>query len=241
MESIEYDIVAIKQNTSECMQTAGTQLISYFDPNITVQEVLDQVPIYIDEKGEKIGTSPGHLASFFASRGYKTTAHIFDVELFDISWSGITENEVIDNLVKRQEYIPTNSWLSKYHHILAAGWQLYVKEGGKFSFPALSSKLLHDLLLQGPVMILVNSTYLNRQSKQLYLAETDKFSSDSLRGRSLTHAVIAAGYKDEKFLIVDPDPPEGVDQHRWIESDHILASIMAAQTESDNLIVSISK
>lgn len=241
MQPLEYDIKAIKQKTSECMQTAATQLISYFDPTISVQEVLDAVPVYVDERGEKIGTSPGHLASYFATRGYKTTTHMFDVELFDISWSNLSEVEVIDKLVKRQEYIPANSWLSKYHHILIEGWKVYVQAGGKFSFPSLSSKLLHELLLQGPVLVLVNSTYLNRHSKELYSQETDTFVPDSVRGRSLTHAVTAAGYKDGKFLIIDPDPPEGSEQHRWIESDHILASIMAAQTESDNFVVSVSR
>ena len=241
MQPIEYDIKAIKQNTSECMQTAATQLISYFDPSITVQEVLTEVPIYIDENSDKIGTSPGHLASFFASRGYKTKTHIFDVELFDISWSGLSANEVIENLVKRQEHIPANSWLAKYHHILVDGWKVYVQKGGTFTFPALSSKLLHDLLLDGPLLVMVNSTYLNRSSKELYSIEIDKFVKDSFKGRSLTHAVTAAGYKDGKFLIVDPDPPEGLEQHRWIESDHMLASVMAAQTESDNFVISVSK
>lgn len=241
MQPIQHDIQAIKQKTSECMQTAATQLISFYDKSITVEEVLKEVPIYIDENGDKIGTSPGHLASFFAARGYKTTTHIFDVELFDLSWSGLSNTEVINKLIKRQEYIPTNSWLAKYHHILVEGWQLYVQKGGTFGFPVLSSKLIHELLQEGPVLMMVNSTYLNRSSKQSYSTETDKFVDDDLQGRSLTHAVTAAGYKDGKFLIVDPDPPEGIEQHRWIESDHILASIMAAQTESDNFIISVSK
>jgi hypothetical protein len=241
MQPIEYDIKAIKQNTSECMQTAATQLISYYDSSITVQQVLTEVPIYIDENGDKIGTSPGHLASFFAARGYNTTTQIFDVELFDISWASLSDHEVIENLIKRQEYIPANSWLAKYHHILVEGWKLYVEKGGTFSFPELSSRLIYDLLLIGPVLMMVNSTYLNRSSKQLYSIETDKFVKDSIRGRSLTHAVTAAGYKDGKFLIIDPDPPEGIEQHRWIESDHVLASIMAAQTESDNFVISVSK
>ena len=241
MEPIEYDIIPIQQNTSECMQTAATQLISYFDSSISVQVVLDEVPVYIDERGEKIGTSPGHLASFFASRGYKTTTYIFDVELFDIGWAGVSESEVINNLVKRQAYIPDNSWLSKYHPILVDGWRLYVEKGGKFSFVGLNAKLVHSLLLKAPILVLVNSTYLNRASKQRYSIETDRFIPDSLRGRSVTHAVTVAGYKDNQFLIVDPDPPEGIDQHRWVESDHFLLSVMAAQTESDNLLISITQ
>lgn len=82
MSPIEYHIEAIKQKTSECMQAVATQVVSYFDPSITVEEVLQAVPVYI-ENGEKIGTSPGHLAAYFAQQGYQITTHMFDVELFD--------------------------------------------------------------------------------------------------------------------------------------------------------------
>ncbi len=240
MQPIEYEITAIKQKTSECMQTAATQLIAYYDPSITVIEVINKVPIYV-ENGEKIGTSPGHLASFLAAKGYTTTTHIFDVELFDLSWANLSPQEIIQELDERAAHIPQNSWLSKYSHVLIDGWKQYVEKGGLFDFPVLSSALLHQKLAEGPFMIMVNSTYLNRQSKERYNKASDSFDRDAIGGRSMTHAVTAAGYKDDKFLIVDPDPPRGTDQHRWVDSDHLIASIMSAQTESDNFIITIKK
>lgn len=240
MTPIEYPLKAIKQNTSECMQTAATQLLSFFDPSVDIKDVIKKVPIYI-ENGEKIGTPPGSLGTYFAKQGYQTTTYIFDVELFDRSWKNFTAEEVLVALRKRQEYIPKYSWLSKYHTVLVNSWEMYIKAGGKFSFQILSVKLLRDLLDTAPFILMVNSTYLNQDAKKSYHKDTDKLDPNAITGRSFTHAVTCAGYKENKFLIVDPDPPKGTEHHRWIEQDHLIASIMAAQTESDNLLMTIQK
>jgi|GEM_PF-1924825 len=240
MTSIEYDIKAIQQKTSECMQTSATQLLSFFDPTVKLEDVIKAVPLYI-ENGEKIGTSPGHLAAYFAQQGYKTTVYVFDVELFDRSWNDLSAPDVINKLKKRAEYIPTNSWLTAYKNILIDGWELFVKSGGGFIFPILSVGLLQKLLTKAPYLLMVNSTYLNHQAKSSYDKSSDKMIPDSLKGHSTTHAVICAGYRDDKFLIVDPDPPKGTNHHRWIEQDHLIASIMSAQTESDNLLIAIEQ
>lgn len=240
MQPIEYDINAIKQRSAECMQTAATQVISYFDDSIDVDTVIKDVPVYV-ENGEKIGTSPGHLASYFAKLGYKTSAYIFDLELFDRSWSDLPAQNIVEELHKRQKNIPINSWLSKYHHILVDGWELFANAGGTFKITPLSIHLLHVLLQEAPFLVTLNSTYLNNSAKQRYSIEGDKFIDDPISGRSLTHGVTCAGYRDGEFLIIDPDPPEGVDHHRWIKEDHLIASIMAAQTESDNLLICINK
>jgi len=240
MTSIEYDIKATKQKTSECMQTAATQLLTFFDPTVQLDDVINAVPLYI-ENGEKIGTSPGHLAAYFAQQGYKTTVYTFDVELFDCSWNDLTPAEVITQIKKRAEYIPSNSWLAAYKHVLIDGWELFVKSGGNFALPILSVELLYNLLANDPYLLMLNSTYLNHQAKSRYDKPSDKMIPDSLKGRSTTHTVVCAGYKDNKFLIVDPDPPKGINHHRWITQDHLIASIMSAQTESDNMLITIEK
>lgn len=240
MGPIEHKVTAIRQKTSECMQTSATQVLSFFDPSVTVEQVVASVPVHV-ENGEKVGTSPGHLVSYFAQQGYQTTSYIFDTELFDRSWENLSPEEVITALKERQPHIPDNAWLKKYHRILVSGWEVYAQAGGTFVFKPLSVKLMRQLLDNGPYLMMVNSTYLNQKPKQHYNKTTDTFDSDPIRGRSLTHGVTCAGYKDDRFLIVDPDPPEGIEQHRWIAQDHLIASIMAAQTESDNFLTSIVK
>lgn len=237
-EPIQHNVKAIKQNAAECMQTATAQMLSFLEPSvtITVADVIREVPVY-EENGEKIGTSPGHLASYIARHG-KTTVYTFDVELFDRTWSGLSSEQVVEKLRLRQQYIPSNSWLAKYAHILIDGWDAYAKAGGAFAFEPLSVQLLYKLLEVGPYILMVNSTYLNQSAKQMYHQEKDTFVDNDTQGRSLTHAVTCAGYKDGQFLIVDPDPPKGVDPYRWVAQDHLVASIMSAQTESDNLLIS---
>src|SRR6185312_12938489 len=128
MNPIYYPVMKIKQGTSECMQTSAAQLISFFDSNITVDEILQNVPVYV-ENGEKIGTAPEHLGAYLLSKGYKVTFYIFDVELFDPTWASLSPQEVLEALRARQAYIPENSWLAKYHHILIDGWKQYVEAG----------------------------------------------------------------------------------------------------------------
>ncbi len=241
MTPVEHAVRAIKQNTSECMQTAAAQMLSFYDNAIEPWQILAEVPVHLDTSGEKVGTSPGHLAAYCAQKGYVTTAYIFDVELFDRSWQGMDSAQIVQNLRRRQTHIPTNAWLSKYHHIVVEGWESFQQAGGAFVFPQLNAHLLRHLLDDGPYILMINSTYLNNGVKGVYDQTTDRFIDDSIKGRSFTHATTCAGYKDGQFLIVDPDPPEGLDQHRWIDSDHLIASIMAAQTESINLLISVSR
>lgn len=222
------------------MQTATAQMLAHFDPTITVERVINEVPVYV-ENGEKIGTSPGHLAAYLAKAGYKTTVAVFDTELFDRSWIGSDAQEVVGLLKQREQHIPNNAWLAAYHHILVDGWELFANCGGQFDFSPLNGQLLRDYLQHGPYILMVNSTYLNSLPKAKYDQELDKFKKDPIEGRSLTHATTCAGYKDGKFLLIDPDPPEGIDHERWIESDHVIASIMAAQTESDNMLITVRK
>jgi len=240
MDPIEHQIKPIKQKPSECMQTAATQMLAYYDDSIILDDVLSEVPVHV-ENGEKVGTSPGHLASYFPKKGYKTKAYIFDVELFDRSWRGFSSEVIADNIRKREKYIPENSWLAKYHELITTGWELFAKEGGEFVLEPLRIDLLYRLLRDGPFLLMLNSTYLNQNARQKYDKDNDEFLDDPIQGRSFTHAVTCAGYKDGKFLIIGPDPPADINHNRWIDQDHLIVSIMSAQTESDNLLISISK
>lgn len=239
MTPIEHKIQAIRQQTAECAQTAAAQTLSFFEPSITADQIVAAVPVYINERGEKVGTSPGHLAAYIANKGYTATAYIFDTELFDRSWQGMESAQVVQSLRRRQQHIPANAWLAKYHQVLVDGWEQFQQAGGRFEFPMLSVSLLRQLLDGGPLLTNVNSTYFNGGPKRRYDIAADAFVDDVIGGVSLTHTMTCAGYKDGKFLIIDPDPPEGTAQHRWENSDHVIASIMAAQTESINLLVAV--
>lgn len=240
MTPIEHQIKAIKQATGECMQTATAQMLSFFDASIDVDQVLAEVPVAVNGEGEKLGTSPGHIAAYCVRMGFKTTAYIFDTELFDRTWQGLSANDVVDELQLRQKYIPSHSWLAQYHQILVDGWQQFQQAGGDIALPFLESSLLRRLLDNGPFLVMVNATYLNGGSKRIYHKATDSFSDDPLRGVSMVHAVTCAGYSDGEFLIIDPEPPEDVGHERRIGRDHLLASIMSAQTESANLLIAVT-
>lgn len=161
------------------------------------------------------------------------------MELFDRSWHGSSPQDVLSGLRHRQEHISPSSWLAAYHHVLVDGWDLFVQAGGRFAFPRQDVHLLTGLLADGPYLVVLSSTYLNNAPKKRYNKSTDRFDSDAVAGRSVTHAVTCAGYRDDTFVLIDPEPPAGQPHRREIERDHLVAAIMAAQTESDNLLLTV--
>lgn len=238
MKPIQHDVPELGQRPAECMQTAATSLLRAVGLDITIDEVLTQVPVYVDEKGEKIGTSPGHLASYLALQNLSPTVYSFDTELFDRSWDSLASTQVVSSLKDRLPNIPDHSWLSKYAHILVDGWELFVNSGGKFRFVPLSNDLVMRELSKSPLYVMLNSTYLNGVSRQRYDVDKGRFVEDSSAGRSLTHSVVVSGFDGSDYIVVDPDPPAGEKVTRKVAPDHLLCSIMAAQTESDNLFIS---
>ncbi len=239
MKRIQHDVPELGQRPAECMQTAATSLLRAVGLDITIDEVLAQVPVYIDEKGEKIGTSPGHLASFLGQQSLSPTVYSFDTELFDRSWDSFTPKQVVSSLKDRLPNIPDHSWLSKYAHILVDGWELFVSSGGKFRLVPLSNDLIMRELSNGPLYVMLNSTYLNGVSRQRFDVDEERFLDDSSAGRSLTHSIVLSGFNGSDYIVVDPDPPAGEKVTRKVSPDHLLCSIMAAQTESDNLFISV--
>lgn len=242
MKPLAYQITPVRQATSQCLQTAVFQALSFFPDNTkSLDDIVAGVQVSVDENGNKVGTSIGHMATYIKLLGYNVHLHVFDVELFDRSWGALNNKVLAEALAKRRDNLPTRLYIHADKDAIVEGYIAFLEYGGKMSFPQLSSQYLYDLLAQGPFVAMLSSTYLNRAIHQTYNKATDKFIDDAIRGRSVTHAVTVAGYQDGQFNIIDPQPPEGIEQSRWIPAEHLIASIATAQTESDNILLSISK
>jgi hypothetical protein len=242
MEPIKYDITPVQQATAECLQTATYQVLSWFqDNNKTLSDLTAEVQVSVDANGNKLGTSIGHMATYVRLLGYKVTLHIFDVELFDRSWSSLSGDVLVDALKKRAEALPENHTIANVRDTVIPGYIAFLEYGGLTIFPVLSSHYLYSLLQKGPYVAIVNSTYLNGSPRKKYNPATDKYVDDAIHGQSLNHAVTIAGYQDSQFNIIDPEPPTGHEATRWIPAEHLIASIATAQTESDNMLITIEK
>lgn len=242
MNPLQYQIVPVNQATAECLQTATFQALSWFQDNTkTLQDIVSGVHVSTDSNGNKVGTSIGHMATYIKLLGYDTTLHALDVELFDRTWGALSNKVMAEALTKRSESLPPYLPIARFKDIIVPGYVAFLEYGGHIVFPTLSSKYLYELLQQGPFVAMLSSTYLNHSIRQSYNPETDKFIDDAIHGRSLTHAVTVAGFKDGSFNIIDPEPPRGYENSRWVEAEHLIASIATAQVESDNMLLSFSK
>src|SRR4051812_20652479 len=106
MKDILHSVPIIHQEeSSDCVQASAAQLLSFYGIQKTVSEVKSEVPVYIDASGKPLGTSIGHLASYFISLGFEATIHTSDIQLFDPTWNGLSSNELIEKLNVRKEYL----------------------------------------------------------------------------------------------------------------------------------------
>jgi hypothetical protein len=237
---IVYDVPPIRQRPSECMQTAAAMLLRWHDADISVDDVLAEVPVYV-ENGVKIGTAPGHIGAYACSRGYPATARIFDMQLFDRSWQHeqLSPQDVLARLRQRAPAIPHFYWQSKYSAPVLDGWEKFVAAGGTFSFEPLTTDLLYRCLQTGPFFAMLSSTVLNQEAKRRYDPSLGSKVPDDIAGDSSTHGVICSGYRGGNFLLTDPSPRAGQEPLREAAPDVLVEAISTAVIQSANLLLTV--
>ncbi|OQX51014.1 hypothetical protein B5M47_02220 [candidate division CPR3 bacterium 4484_211] len=87
MRAIDYDILIIKQGFQVCVQANAAQILRFYSINKTVEEIKKEVPVYVSREGKRLGSSIGHIATYFINQGFEVTIHTVDLEIFDRSWA----------------------------------------------------------------------------------------------------------------------------------------------------------
>jgi uncharacterized protein YvpB len=239
MNSSFYDVPLIQQGLQECAQASAAQLLNFLGRNKTIDEVKEEVPVYLDKEGQPLGTSIGHIANYFIQQGYKTTIHTTDIQLFDRSWIGKTNEELIELLQQREKYIKHPIYGADVFDVIFDGYISYLKEGGSITFPLIDETYLVKMLEKGPLFAVVSYNFLNSIPKYKYIKDENKYLQDPIQGNPTTHSIVIAGYKDNKFYIVDPDFDFG--GKKWVDSGLLIASLYVAETNYDNLIISFEE
>lgn len=215
-------------------------LLTALGQPLSAEEVKKDVPVFVNARGDEIGTSFSHMAAFIQSRGNRVTIHATDIELLDRSWEGIGSEEIIKKLHQRKAHIR-----HAYHgrDVIDAyidGYEQFLRAGGQITFPILTEAYLHDLLLVNPFTAAVSHNYLNSEPKKVFNQQTRERSADDLAGYTTTHAVVISGYKDGQFLIIDADQPTQKSGTRWLDAGHLIGAICLAETEWDNIIITVA-
>ncbi len=186
-----------------------------------------------------MGTSLGHVASYFLSLGFETTIHTTDIQIFDRSYKDKSNDELIQSLLLRRKYIKHSGYDDQAMDVIFDGYTSFLANGGKIVFPIIDADYLCRLLESGPIFAVVSYNFLNDSPKNKYDELKLDYVPDASVGNPATHAVIINGVKGEQFHIVDPDKKYG--GNRWISSSLLIASLYLAETDYDNLLISLKK
>jgi len=239
MKIIQYNVPIIKQGLKECTQASASQLLNYYGLHKTVDEIKKEVPVYISKAGKPLGSSIGHIATYFIKQGFIVTMHVVDLEIFDRSWTNKSSDELIQLLSARRKFIKHHRYDEEAMDLIFDGYITFLKNGGKAVFPIIDQEYIVGLLEKGPIYAIVNWNFLNTFPKGKFNQKNNDFDKDSIEGTPSTHAMIIAGHKDNKFLLADPDKEHG--GSRWINSGHLLGSIYLAETDYDSLLITLNK
>ena len=204
---------------------------------MSVAEISDTVPQVYSEAGEPSGTINQQLATWCLSLGLDVSLYTFDCQVIDQSWAALSNDALIKRLEARKDgwVIPSlgETWTKAY----AQSYIDFLQAGGNLTIqPAVTSKLLYELLENGPLLPLVcyNTLYGSGRTKN-----SDEHTSvdDDVDGRTWNHSIVVYGNDEAgNFLIADPYRKPGL---HVVEAERLIAAISTAQIECDNLLFQV--
>lgn len=242
MDDLYYKIKReVQQDSMDCVQANTVQFLSHYGINKTVLEVKNEVPVFIDSTGTPQGTSIGHIAAYLLNLDFKVTAHVADVELFDMSWTLLPPQELIEKIKARQKKLKHAVYGPETVAAICEGYILFLQKGGKITFPAVSVEYIHKLLSTGPIFAALNYQFAFERPKFSYNKEKNDLDEDPIGGLITTHAMLITGYKTGKFCLLDPDGSESHDDERWVDANRVVGSYYLAESNLDPILITLEK
>lgn len=239
MKSIEHKISHLYQSTnSNCSQTALSILLSYLKISISPEEIMRDVPVGNNEKGEPWGTINQQLATWCIKQGLVVEMHTADFEIIDLSWANLSKDELLLSLkaVLESRNIPG---LGKVHsRLYVQSYIDFLEAGGKLHIhPYMTTKLINNLLVKGPLHIVINHNVFFNSGRYKFDG-LRRLKLDDKDGKTGNHSVVIYGLDQAgNYLIADPWEKPGF---HVVEPEKLLCSMTASQIECDNLFFQVS-
>lgn len=228
------DVLRYRQPEYECEPTCLKMTMEFLDKN----RKFDLKEIIRDTKSElkymdwdfKIGIAA-------LKRDFKAKIITFSNDLFDPTWAKLSKNKIIEKLKKRLNFVLKYDkrdvregyiwWWYESSLKAAIG---FLEKGGEVDLKPISKELIISYIKKNiPVITPLNgSIFYNR--KRVYRGRYD-----DIRGEYFGHCVVTIGFRNDKFIIIDPgslsNKTKGIIE---IDSD-ILISIIISQ--ADQIII----
>ena len=218
---------------STCGPTSLHAVYRYFKDPITLSDVIKEVP-YLDEGG----TLEVLLACHALKRGYRASIYTYNLHLFDPTWIGLSNEEIILKLEQQLEYKPG----SKFRRATMAYIE-FLRLGGELMSRDLTKSLLVEYFEQGiPLLTGLSATYLYRSARE-YGDENGNSVYDDVRGYPMGHFVVLCGFAEDMKSIVVADPyqenPYFKDNYYEVKASHLINSIMLGMATFDASLLAI--
>ncbi len=201
-----FDIKRQPDDTA-CGPTCLHAVYRYYGDSIGLPEVISET---LQLTGG--GTLSVWLACHALQRGYQTTIFPYNLQIFDPTWSGFPPETIAQRLKRQLDWkgeIPgfrrvTNAYLD------------YIRLGGELKFEVMTAALIRRYLKKSiPILTGLSATYLYGTAREADVDGQCVF--DDVRGESVGHFVVLAGYNRENrtVLVADPFVPNPVAPSRF--------------------------
>ena len=223
--------------SSNCVQTATSQFLSFYEINYSADEIEAAVPVRKNSEGKPMGTLFADIGTWLLRENKcAVTMHVFDAQIIDRSWTTLSQDELLVDVLKLQQHgVSTAKTLYTPMHIDA--YVSFLQAKGTLDVTKCTNELLQNLLQKGPILAIINYNYMYDYPRASYKPETRGYEPDTINGKVLEHAIAITGYEDGLYSYNDPDSEMG-GQHT-VKDDILLGAICAAQLNSDNYLLSI--
>lgn len=222
-----------------CSQTSLAMLFSYFGKTMTPGEVIAEVPVNKNDKGEDQGTLNQELATWCLSQGFKVRMHTADFQIIDTAWKDLPVDQLIQRMESAKPYRDVPALGKAISERYVQSYIDFVKQGGELHIePFMTTDLLDRLLPNSPILIAVcyNVLYATGRTKSFGLRQT---APNDTEGGLTTHSVVVYGKNDVGlYQVADPWQEPGFHE---IDPRRLVAAMDAAQIECDNVLFQLAK
>ena len=231
---IPFDINRQPDDTT-CGPTCLHAVYRYYDDRISLAQVISETSNLPEG-----GTLDVYLACHALRRGYETTIIPYNLQIFDPTWSTVSEKEIAAKLrqqLKFKRHIPglevaINAYLE------------YLDLGGRLKFEVMTAALIRRYLKKSiPVLTGLSATYLYNCSRECDLG--GDLTCDDVRGESVGHFVVLTGYnrQDRTVLVADPlqKNPFSASQRYAVNIYRLVCAIMLGILTYDGNLLIIQK
>jgi hypothetical protein len=212
-----------------CGPTCLNAIYRYWGEDEQLEDVIGRT--YRMEQGG--GTFAVFLACDALRKGYQATIYTYNLMVFDPTW--FVPGVDIAERLRLQREVKQDPRLQQ----VTAGYQEFLRLGGRLRFADLSRRLIRGLLRRNlPILTGLSSTYLYRTAREYGPDDAP----DDVRGTPSGHFVVMAGYnrKERTVLVADPYQPHpyGPTLEYWVSVDRVIGAVLLGIVTHDaNLLV----